>query len=159
MTEPSPRDLHNEAYDHLDEALAVKSTPFKIAQTVTAAWRHAVGDTEGAMYGLIANGNVLWGLIERVVGAGRAEAIAARAEGEAAGRRAAINNPVIGDLMIAWADKIDTRLGPISGRDADALASLLREAAAAFAGIRHPTGSEQFADCLARLGNHCLQHR
>lgn len=32
-------------------------------------------------------------------------------------------------MMIEWADKIDSRLGPISGRDADALAKLLRHAA------------------------------
>ena len=38
--------------------------------------------------------------------------------------------PTPGNL-IAWADKIDRRLGPISGRDADALAVLLRAAAKA----------------------------
>lgn len=32
--------------------------------------------------------------------------------------------------LIEWADKIDNRLGPISGREADALASVLRAAAA-----------------------------
>jgi hypothetical protein len=32
-------------------------------------------------------------------------------------------------MLIEWADKIDSRLGPISGRDADALAVLLRRAA------------------------------
>jgi hypothetical protein len=31
--------------------------------------------------------------------------------------------------LIEWADKIDNRLGPISGRDADALALLLRATA------------------------------
>jgi hypothetical protein len=32
-------------------------------------------------------------------------------------------------MLIEWADKIDSRLGPISGRDADALAVLLRRTA------------------------------
>lgn len=32
-------------------------------------------------------------------------------------------------MLIEWADKIDSRLGPISGRDADALAKLLRRTA------------------------------
>lgn len=32
-------------------------------------------------------------------------------------------------MLIEWADKIDNRLGPISGRDADALAALLRRTA------------------------------
>lgn len=32
-------------------------------------------------------------------------------------------------MLIEWADKIDSLLGPISGRDADALAVLLRRAA------------------------------
>jgi hypothetical protein len=54
--------------------------------------------------------------------------------------------------LTAWADKIDNRLGPISGRDADALAVLLRKAAEALSGIRHPTGSEAFAAHLGRLG-------
>jgi hypothetical protein len=31
--------------------------------------------------------------------------------------------------LVEWADKIDNRLGPISGRDADALAALLRRTA------------------------------
>ena len=31
--------------------------------------------------------------------------------------------------LIAWADKIDSRLGPIDGRDADALAEILSAAA------------------------------
>lgn len=56
------------------------------------------------------------------------------------------------ETLIAWADKIDSRLGPISGRDADVLAILLRNAATALAGIRHPTGSEQFASELEKLG-------
>lgn len=54
--------------------------------------------------------------------------------------------------LIAWADKIDSRLGPISGRDADALARILRAAAASLEVITHPTGSEQFAERLERLG-------
>jgi hypothetical protein len=55
------------------------------------------------------------------------------------------------EILVGWAEKIDHRLGPISGRDADALAVLLRKAGAALAGIKHPTGSEQFAGRLARL--------
>ena len=34
------------------------------------------------------------------------------------------------ETLIEWADKIDRRLGPISGRDADNLAVLLRSTAA-----------------------------
>lgn len=34
------------------------------------------------------------------------------------------------ETLVEWADKIDSRLGPISGRDADALARLLRATAA-----------------------------
>ena len=34
------------------------------------------------------------------------------------------------ETLVEWADKIDCRLGPISGRDADALARLLRATAA-----------------------------
>lgn len=34
------------------------------------------------------------------------------------------------ETLIEWADKIDRRLGPLSGRDADALARLLRATAA-----------------------------
>ena len=56
------------------------------------------------------------------------------------------------DLLVAWADKIDQRLGPISGRNADALAVVLRKAADIISGMKHPTGSEQFADHLIRLG-------
>lgn len=55
------------------------------------------------------------------------------------------------DILIAHADKIDGRLGPISGRDADRLAVVLREAAKQLAGIVHPTGSEQFERELAKL--------
>jgi hypothetical protein len=39
--------------------------------------------------------------------------------------------------LIAWADKIDNRIGPISGRDADCLALLLRTLA------RHLTALER----------------
>jgi hypothetical protein len=38
-------------------------------------------------------------------------------------------HPVTPERLTAWADKIDNRLGPISGRDADILAVTLREAA------------------------------
>jgi hypothetical protein len=38
-------------------------------------------------------------------------------------------HPVTPESLTAWADKIDNRLGPISGRDADLLAVTLREAA------------------------------
>ena len=50
------------------------------------------------------------------------------------------------------ADKIDERLGPISGPDADLLAVFLRRAAEALGGIRHPIGSEHFKGELRRLG-------
>lgn len=56
------------------------------------------------------------------------------------------------DNLIALADKIDRRLGPIPGRDADHLAVTLREAAQQMASVVHPTGSEQFAAALAKLG-------
>ena len=55
------------------------------------------------------------------------------------------------ESMTAWADKIDNRLGPVSGRDADDLAILLRSAAKQLAGIPHPTGSEQFQTALTEL--------
>jgi hypothetical protein len=55
------------------------------------------------------------------------------------------------ESMTAWADKIDNRLGPLSGRDADDLAILLRSAAKQLAGIPHPTGSEQFQTALTQL--------
>lgn len=58
----------------------------------------------------------------------------------------------IADDALLWADKIDRRLGPISGRDADALAQFLRRAARRLATVAHPTSSEQFADWLDRLG-------
>ena len=48
--------------------------------------------------------------------------------------------------LIVWADKIDNRLGPISGRDADALAAFLRGASARFA--RMQTALEQAQDCI-----------
>lgn len=56
------------------------------------------------------------------------------------------------ETLIAEAEAIDRRIGPISGRDADRLAVVLREAAQQIAGIRHPTGSEQFNAHLAALG-------
>ena len=56
------------------------------------------------------------------------------------------------DDAIAWANKIDERLGPIAGADADRLARFLRKVAAKLADIKHPTGSEQFSAHLARLG-------
>lgn len=52
----------------------------------------------------------------------------------------------------ALADEIDHRLSPIPGWRADDLAVALREAAAAIAGLVHPTGSEQFAAILVDLG-------
>ncbi len=59
---------------------------------------------------------------------------------------------VTAESLIAQADKIDNRLGPIPGREADRLAVMLREVATQIAGISHPTGSEQFAGELAKLG-------
>ena len=56
------------------------------------------------------------------------------------------------DEATAWADKIDERWGPISGSDADRLARFLRQIAAQLSSIQHPTGSEMFANHLARLG-------
>ena len=56
------------------------------------------------------------------------------------------------DDATAWADKIDERLGPISGADADRLARFLRRVSSEIAGIKHPTGSEWFAARLNRLG-------
>lgn len=53
--------------------------------------------------------------------------------------------------LIAWADKIDEHLNPISGHDADALAVLLRKTAVKLAGIPHPTGSEQFIAEITKL--------
>lgn len=55
------------------------------------------------------------------------------------------------ETLIAQADEIDRRVGPISGRTADRLAVMLREAAAQIAGIVHPTGSETFAGALSGL--------
>jgi hypothetical protein len=43
------------------------------------------------------------------------------------------------DNLTQWADKIDNRLGPIEGRDADALAKVLRAAAVALVNLTHPT--------------------
>ena len=54
-------------------------------------------------------------------------------------------------VLIFLADKIDHRLGPITGRDADHLAVVLREVATQIAGISHPTGSEKFRTELAKL--------
>lgn len=54
--------------------------------------------------------------------------------------------------LVELADKIDRRLGPISGREADHLAVALRWAASLLLGIPHPTGSEAFSAALARLG-------
>jgi hypothetical protein len=59
---------------------------------------------------------------------------------------------MIADEAIAWADKIDARLGPIPGADADKLAHFLRRVATELSGIKHPTGSEEFAAGLASLG-------
>jgi len=56
------------------------------------------------------------------------------------------------ERLIEMADKIDRRLGPIPGGDADRLAVVLRRAAAQLAGTPHPTGSEAFAAALALLG-------
>ena len=56
------------------------------------------------------------------------------------------------DDATAWADKIDERLGPISGTDADRLARFLRRVSSEIAGIKHPTGSERFAAHLYHLG-------
>ena len=56
------------------------------------------------------------------------------------------------DDALAWANKIDERLGPISGSEADRLARFLRRVAAEIADVRHPTGSEQFAANLKYLG-------
>ena len=56
------------------------------------------------------------------------------------------------DDAIAWADKIDERIGPISGADADRLARFLRRVSSEIVGIKHPTGSEQFAAHLNHLG-------
>ena len=56
------------------------------------------------------------------------------------------------DDATAWADKIDERLGPISGADADRLARFLRRVSSEIAGIKHPTGSERFAAHLDHLG-------
>lgn len=53
------------------------------------------------------------------------------------------------ETLIQWAEKIDNRLGPISGRDADMLSGLLRELAAQLVGIRH--GSEQFTAEITAL--------
>ncbi len=55
------------------------------------------------------------------------------------------------EILTTWADKIDRRVGPISGHDADCLANILRQAAKQIVGIVHPTGSEQFACRLAAL--------
>lgn len=59
---------------------------------------------------------------------------------------------VTAESLVAVADKIDRRVGPIPGRDADRIAVMLREAAEQIADIRHPTGSEQLAAALADLG-------
>lgn len=40
------------------------------------------------------------------------------------------------DTLVEWADKIDGRIGPISGRDADAIARLLRVTAARMRQLR-----------------------
>jgi len=55
-------------------------------------------------------------------------------------------------ILAEMADKIDHRLGPIPGRDADALAVALRWAATQIAGLKHPTGSAAFGAQLDRLG-------
>jgi hypothetical protein len=56
-----------EAIAKLRDALKARETPFRIAQTVTACWCYAIGDDDGAAYGLVENGAVLWRLIEAVV--------------------------------------------------------------------------------------------
>ena len=53
--------------------------------------------------------------------------------------------------LLTWANKIDNRIGPISGSDADQIAVLLRDAAKRLSGIPHPTGSEQFQAALTDL--------
>ena len=49
------------------------------------------------------------------------------------------------------ADEIDGRIGPIPGPRADHLAVVLRAAASQLGGIKHPTGSEEFAGQLESL--------
>lgn len=53
--------------------------------------------------------------------------------------------PKTAETLIEWADKIDRRLGPISGTDADELARLLRSTAAR---IKQLTDDER-ARCVA----------
>jgi len=55
-------------------------------------------------------------------------------------------HPVTPESLDAWADKIDNRLGPVSGRDADLLAAFLREASTRFA--RMQSALEQAQDCI-----------
>jgi hypothetical protein len=62
---------HNErqqrAKEKLAEVLAARSTPFEIATTVTACWRYAIGDDDGAEFGMVEHGSELWELIEQIV--------------------------------------------------------------------------------------------
>lgn len=62
------------------------------------------------------------------------------------------------ETLVEWADKIDGRLGPISGRDADALARLLRATAARMEQLMTDRNDQDAAfQSLARVCN--LQHR
>ena len=55
------------------------------------------------------------------------------------------------ETLVEWADKIDSRLGPISGRDADALARLLRATAAR---IQQLTDDRDDQDRRRKAGPH-----
>jgi hypothetical protein len=63
----SRNERQQRAKEKLAEVLAARSTPFGIATTVTACWRYAIGDDEGAAYGLVEHCVELWELIEQVV--------------------------------------------------------------------------------------------
>jgi hypothetical protein len=56
------------AEGRLVEALQARDTPFHLATVITACWRYAIGDDEGAAYGLIGDrGDILWKLIGQAI--------------------------------------------------------------------------------------------